>query len=312
MKKYIILILAISLLGLFARTCLVEAGFGVSPPAVICHHLIPGSHFEETIYLVRGNPSEDMEAEITIGAPEVEDWITIENGLYFPLPEGEKLVPMKVIVDVPSDAAYGNYRGYIQARAIGISKGEGQVATVLGGRIDINLTVSEKGFADFEVKVVTVPNIERGDPLTVMVMIENLGNVDIAPAKAHVDIYDIAHQKLIQSGDIEEMSLVRPFETKQSEGEMPVEIIEGEYWADVTVYKNEEPFGPYKIHFRVLPPGTLRAQATQEGEGIGKETIPYILAGIILLVAAIVLVWIEKKSKKIIPQKTEEKENNSE
>jgi len=312
MKKHIILTLIVSFIGMFGLTCIVEAGFGVSPPWVKNNYLTPGSHFEQTVYLSRGNPDQELMAEVTIDAPEIASWLTIEKGLRFPLPEGIKQFPMKVLVDVPADAAYGSYHGYIRVRAI--SQGQpGQVSTILGARIDVDLVVTEKGYADFKIKGAPfIPDVELGTPMVVLVNIENIGNVRIRPSKVHVDIYDISHKILLRSGDITEMEWVEPFETRQVGGELLMDLGLGEYWADVTVYKDGESLGVYKIHFEVVP----YVEKTELSEGEGGEFLskffPFIGAGIILLAVSFILVWLEKKKgifkKKVVRKRRKKKE----
>ena len=132
---------------------------------------------------------------------------------------------------------------------------------------------------------------------------ENLGNVKIRPSKVHLDIYDSSHQKLLRSGDITEMDWVDPFAIRQVEGQMPFDLGLGEYWADVTVYKEGESLGISKVHFRVVP--RTEKPAIPLGEK-GKEFIllywPYIGIGIILLIIVLIFVWIEREKLKIAPK----------
>lgn len=297
MKNYIILILIVSFIGIFGLTYFVEAGFGVSPPWVKNNYLTPGSHFEQIIYLSRGTPDQELIARVSIDAPEIKGWITIEEGLRFPLPVGVKQFPMKVMIDVPSDAAYGSYQGYIRVKAI--SSGQpGQVATILGARIDVDLIVTERGYADFRLKGAPfIPDVEREEPLVVLIVLENIGNTRIGPSKIHLDIYDISHQTLLRSGEITEVELVEPFETKQVGGEIPMDLGLGEYWADVTIYKEGEPLDTDKVHFRVVPYVEKTEPLTKEGKkGILSLLLPYIGIVIILLVVVFVLIWPRRKS----------------
>ena len=149
MKQYLILILAFSFIGIFGWTFFAQAGFGVSPPSITNDHLIPGQSFEKTIYLVRGNPTEELTAEVIIDAPKIRDWITIEKGLNFPLPKGIQQVPMKVIINVPKDADFGNYQGFITVKAISSGQ-KGQVSIVLAGGIDISIAVTDKEASNLE------------------------------------------------------------------------------------------------------------------------------------------------------------------
>ena len=303
MRKYIISILVVFLVGILGWVCFVQAGFGVSPPYVNNNRLTPGSHYEKTIYLVRGTPTEELTAEVTIDAPEIKDWITIEKGLRFPLPKGVQQFPMKVMIDVPSDAAYGSYQGYIRVRVIPSGGSEGQVATLLGARIDISLAVTEKGFSDFRVRGISVPNVEKRSPLVVLINLENTGNIKIRPSKVHLDVYDLNHVKILKSGDITETGWVGPFETRQIEGKLPIDLALGEYWADVTVYKEGESLGANKIYFKVVP--------YVEKPGIEEKLplsfllplLPYIGVGIILLIILLILIWTERKKPKIVFKK---------
>ncbi|MCX6764527.1 MAG: hypothetical protein NTU58_02355 [Candidatus Nealsonbacteria bacterium] len=298
MKKYIIPILIVSLIGIFGGTCQVLAGFGVSPPFINNNHLRPGSNFEETIYLVRGQPTEDLIAEINIDAPEIEKWITIEKGLRFLLPKDVQQFPMKVIINIPDDAAYGNYQGYIRVRVIpsGSSTG-GQVTNLLGGRIDVGLTVSEEGFSDFRLKGLSIPDFEKGDPLVCLMVLINTGNIKTKPTKVHFDIYNTAHTQIIKSGDIFDMDFVEAFQESQIQGTLPINLEIGEYWADVTLYKEEVPLDAYKVYFKVVPEGTLNKEVEKTK---GLSTIDYKLGGITIVMVLVMLAWINKDKIKTV------------
>jgi len=267
----------------------------VTPPYIKNDRLIPGAHIEATIYLVRGNPDQDAIVEITgIDAPGFEGWITIEKGMSFTLPKGIQQFPMKVTVDVPKDAPFGSYNGFIHLRAIPAGGQEGQVATLLGGRIDISLAVSEKGVTDFRIKGVSVPDFEKGSPLIFFMMLENTGNTEARPSKVHIDVYDLDHKKILASGDAFEMNEVAPFETKQIEGQMAIALELGEYWADVTPYKGEDPLDTFRIHFFVLPEGTLKEKKQVSGEQ-GTNELVFALIIIILLTIIVIFVLISEK-----------------
>lgn len=306
MKKHFILVLVISLIGIFFGADSILAGFGISPPFIKNNYLTPGSRIEETIYLVRGQPTEGLTAEVTIDASEIENWITIEKGLIFPLPKDVQQFPMKVIINVPQDAAYGNYQGYIRVRAVPSESHPGQVATLVGARIDIDVTVTEKGYTDFRVKGnPLIPDVEKGNPLTMLIMIENIGNTQVRPSKVHLDIYDISHLNLLVSGDINEMNSVLPFETAQVQGQMPIDLELGEYWADITVYKEEESAGFYRIYFKVIP-RIEKTIETSKGGGILPLISSFfrnrlVWTGIVILIILLLLSR-SIKGKKIIPE----------
>jgi hypothetical protein len=302
--QFLLLFFIVSVV-LFGNSFLAEAGsgFGVTPAYIKNDYLVPGSHLEGTVYLVRGSPDTEMKVEVTIDAPEIENWITIEQGLEFPLPKGMQQFPMKVIIDVPSDAGYGTYKGFIRVRIIPLEKQGGDIAIITGGRIDLDLVVSGEGYSDFKVKGISIPSIGRGMPLVVFVNLQNTGNVKTRPSKIHLDIYDISHKKLLDSFDISQTTWVEAFKEGQIQGSIPIDLEVGEYWANVSVYKDGESLGINKVYFRVLTESELTESS--EHEEIDDKKIglfifdPLLMGGLgLFLVLVIVLVIIVKKTKK--------------
>ncbi len=309
-KKYLPLILVSGLIGILGWACSIQAtGFGVSPPDVSNYHLTPGSHSETTIYLIRGEPGADAQAQVSIEAPEIENWIKINEGMNFTLPKGEQKVPMTVIIDVPSDADFGPYKGNIQV--VAVSKGgteEGQVSMVLGARISIDLVVAPEEFSDFKLLGISLNTFEQGTPLEIFVKLENFGNVKIRPSKVHIDVYDIAYKNILVSGDVTEMSWVGPFETDVSRGEWQSGLGLGEYWAEVTVYREKESIGTSKIHFQVVLKGSLKKEALSAEEGKGFSYFYLgIGIGVVSLIALIILLLLIQQKGKIKPKRVSKK-----
>src|SRR5271156_6226275 len=120
MKKtfsIIAVILALAATGMAGTSPLLHAqadGFGITPPYVTNDQLTQNSHYEQTILLVRGNPTEDLQAKVSINVPGADGWISIDRGTQFVLPAGTQQEPMIVSVNVPSNAKLGNYSGNIQ------------------------------------------------------------------------------------------------------------------------------------------------------------------------------------------------------
>jgi hypothetical protein len=298
-------ILTISL-GLILGITSFVYGFGVSPPFVNSTILTRGSHFESTVYLSRGDPLADSLAEVTIDAPEIAGWITIKQGNNFVMPKGEKLVPMTVMIDVPMNAEYKGYQGYIRVRSLPMGGTQGgQMSTVGGVRIDLGLAVTEKGVAGYSLKTVSVPTFEEGNPFTFLAVLINTGNVKIRPSKVHVDIYDLNRTRILVSGDVsgDTMEYIEPFQTKQIQGSFPLELAIGEYWADFSFYKEdrEELFGKIdKIYFQIVPKGTLNPLVEKKGLS-GSD---YKLGLITILIVLVILTWINRdKIRKALKKK---------
>lgn len=250
MKK-IGLILIISLLILFSANS-VFAGFGVSPPKVLNYHLLPGSHFEQTIYLVQGKPEKDLVAKIEIDAPEIKDWIIIDRGLEFTIPAGVQQFPITVYVDVPNNAAFKHYSGQMWIKTQPKERAEGMVTVAYGGIVTFDLEVSAEAIYGFVARGLDINNVEEGRPIKIGISLQNVGNTKDRPTKIHLDIYDEYRNQVLYSGDATNLAYVGPFETKTITGKFRTKLEIGSYWADVKVYKNENILSQDKRVFQVV------------------------------------------------------------
>jgi len=279
-----------------------QAGFGISPPYVKSDKILPGSHYEQKINLLRSSAEEDLKAEISINAPEISSWISIDKGETFNLPKGELRVPMIVRVDVPSDAAIGRYTGYINARIAPASDTKGGVAIALGARIDIDLNVTKDTFPDFLIRSISIPDLEELKApwnwpvfswlfyrIKIGMNIENTGNVKIAPSKVHLDVWDLNEKVLLQANDDKSIEKIDPFEVKTVVATFPTKLKAGQYWGKIKIYKNEEIVRDDKVAFTIVPPGSLPG-----GTKLGPW--PWLmLFGLIIL--ALFIIWVLIKVK---------------
>jgi len=267
-KLFLITILSFFVFGAWSGVA--HAGFGISPPYVKTQHPIrPGGHYEQRIMLLRSTADEALEAHIQIEAPEVADWITINKGNVFELPQGELQVPMVVEVDVPEEAEIGEYKGNINIKIR--PKQEGQksgVAIALGARVDINLTVSQQTYVDYKIRKVDLLDTERlagiwDWPLfsyffyrnKVDMKIENTGNVEAAPTRVSLDIYDLKEERLLESQEETSLDTVKPFETKTVTADFPTDLGAGQYWGKIKIYNDNEIIHKDKATFTVYAPG---------------------------------------------------------
>lgn len=250
----------------------VRASFGFSPGALRNQHLSPGAHFEQTITFSRYSPEGDLKMEVTIDAPEIEGWLSIDRGLNFIFPDGKQQTSMVVLVDVPRDAGYGEYKGFIRVRAIPTGEaGEGAVSVVVGGDIRIDLAVTREQFSDFRVRTFGLTGL-TGKNVKVFVNLENLGNVPVAPSKVHLEVYD-EHFNLLYSADISDLEKVAAFETGSTVAEFPFQLAKGYYWGEVEIFKNGEVVKSGKVYFEVAEKESLFSKVAKIGEGKGRVTI---------------------------------------
>lgn len=301
--------MVIALILFFGLAQTAQAGFGISPPDVRNDSLGRGSHFEQKITLVRGDPIEDWKAEITINVPGANDWISINKGKEFVLLKGEKQVPIIVSVDVPKDAKFDRYKGTIRVRTSPLtSPVGGTVAIALGGQIDVDLNVTKEVF-DFSVRGVKVFDLEEGHKfwfwyipgkIKFSMKIENIGNVKVAPTRVLIDIYDAQEENLLESVETTKMSSkIKPFETKEIIAELKTKLPSGSYRTKFKIFKGEEiaQGGEGKIHLSILPYGTI-----SKGK-ISLTDLPNwlkITVGLIILIILIIVGYLIFKKKKTI------------
>ncbi len=234
--------------------------------------LIRGSHYEKKVTLVRGDPVEDWKAEITINVPGADDWISVDKGMEFILPKGEKQIPIIVKVDVSKDADFGNYKGNIRVRTMPLKRPAGQIAIALGAQIDVDLTVAKGGVFDFKVIGISVSDLEEGHKflffnipgkIKFSMEIENTGNMKGSPTKVHFDIYDSQEKELLESIETKKIGKVEPFETKEVIAKLSTKLLAGSYVALFEIYKDDEVVNKGKIHLSILPYGTLGKESSK-------------------------------------------------
>jgi len=267
MKYKTLLLLTISL---FLISSFLAAGsvfaFGISPPWVYQDKLVPGSHFEQDIYLTQADPTSPLKIEVRIDESEIKSWFRFEPGEDFTIPAGQQQFPLRVIVDVPQNAGYDTYTSKIRIRAI--SEGGGQVAILVGGVADVRLIISGEEFSDFQISDFKVKDIEEGWPVKVYIKMQNLGNVRTRPSKVHIDIYDQYHKELLQSGDATDMTWIESFQKGESVAQLATKLGIGEYWAEIEIFKKGESTLKDKTYFRVLERGSIKPYITILGISI--------------------------------------------
>ena len=283
----------------------VKAGFGVSPPYVRNESLTRGSHYEQKIVIVRGDPNEDLKAEITTDVPGADDWISIDKGTEFILPKDQQNVVMFISVDVPQDAKYDRYKGKIRIATSSFADPEaGTVAIALGVQIDVDLNVSKLKIFDFKVRSVNVFDLEEGKEvwwwyapgtIKMALQIENIGNIKSAPTKVHLDIYDSSKQVLVESVDDTKLAKVKPFETKKIIAEFPTKLGPGSYWTKFQIFRNEDIVSQGDLHLSILPKGALPAQP---GQGISFVWLVVIVVVVIIVLVGFGYLVLKKRKRR--------------
>ncbi len=249
----------------------VQAGFGVTPPYVTNVSLTRNSVYDQTIYLVRSDPTTDLKATISIDVPGINDWFTIKEGTVFTLPSGVQKIPMTVHVAVPANADFKQYKGNIRIKT-GPSDDkvtEGAVSISLGAQLDVDISVIDKEIKDFKVRKIGISDLNEGHKfgwlyfpgkIRFEMLIENNGNVPVAPSDVVFKIYDKTGNVLLEETHKKgKITDVAPFKTDTVFAELPTKLPAGSYLARFEVYNEKEVKLNGEVNVSILPYGTLQA-----------------------------------------------------
>lgn len=241
--------------AVFLNISSTQAAFGTSPPWVRNDHLLPGTTFEQVINLSRSEADEAIKATAKVnGDKQLLKWITIPDEDELVMKEGQTILPMKVIVEVPKRAEIKNYVGNIFISLAPLktesSLEGGEVGITLGANISVDITVIGEKIFDYNVQSISVDSLQAGSPFSLNLEIQNLGNVSISNANGQIEIYNSSQTEVIKSLDFIPLSeSVAPDENKISKMIFEEVILDpGEYWVFVkaftdgkVVYENRLP-----------------------------------------------------------------------
>lgn len=310
-RKFVLM--AVMVPVLFLSTGLNEAlaGFGITPPYLRNTSLTRNSIYEQQILMVRGDANTAQKAEIVIDAPEVEDWITVVEGDEIKLPRGVQKVPMTLRVEVPDDAEFKDYRGAIRIQTLP-DDGQvsaGTVSISLGAIVDINLSVIDKEIRDFRVRRISVPDLNVGKKVAWLfypgkirfqMMLENTGNVDIAPSKVAFRIFDRTGKVLLEETENKgKIETIEPYGTETVTAEIPTRLPEGSYIARYKIYNDDEVKQEGDLSLNILPEGSVQVA----GFGFAGLSIPHkvsILLPIFAVLIAGIYVWQARRKDRVV------------
>lgn len=293
------------------NTGIAEAGFGITPPYVNNHRLTRGTVFEQKITLVRSDPSEDLNAEITMNVPEIESWISVDRGTQFLLPKGTTQVPIIIRVKVPDDAPYKQFKGAIRIRtaSAATSTGATGVTIALGAQVDVDVQVVDKIF-DFDIRKIRISDLEEGrwkwgmyfpGMIRFFMTVENTGNTDFGPTRVHFDIYDSEMESLLESIDnTNKIEKLAPFSIREVIAELPTHLGPGRYKAKYTIFKNEDIASQNTIDVSISSIGSV---AGYEGYGFwglstfDKLKVAAVIGIPILIIVCLLIVLIVKRKR---------------
>ncbi|USN92155.1 MAG: hypothetical protein H6782_04755 [Candidatus Nomurabacteria bacterium] len=286
-----------------------SAGFGITPPYVKNTSLTRNSVYEQQILLVRSDTSVAQKAEIVVDAPDIEDWIVIAEGSEIKIPQGVQKVPMTVKITVPGDAPFDEYKGSIRIRTLPDDDqvAPGAVSISLGALVDIELSVIDKQIKDFRVRRISAPDLNEGSKFAWLffpgkirfsMMIENTGNVNVAPSRVEFRIYDRSGKALLEETEnIGRIKKIKPYVTETVVAEIPTRLPAGGYIARYTIYNGDEVKQEGDLSLNILPEGTLQ-MAGFGFFGLSLSHKVSVLLPIFSLIIAGIYVWHYRRKMK--------------
>ena len=117
-------------------------------------------------------------------------------------------------------------------------------------------------------------------------LIENTGNVDIAPSKVEFRIFDFAGNVLLEEtknlGSIREIA---PYATEEVVAEIPTRLPAGNYVARYRIYNGETVKQEGESSLSILPYGTLQ----QAGFGFSGLSLPHKISILLPIFALLII-----------------------
>lgn len=287
-----------------------QAGFGITPPYVKNTSLTRNSVYEQQILLVRGETNVAQKAEISIDAPEIQDWIEILEGEEIKMPSGSQKVPMTVRITVPDDAEFKQYTGAIRIRTLPDDDqvAAGAVSISLGALVDIDLVVIDKKIKDFRVRKISAPDLNEGTKLAWLffpgkvefeMLIENTGNVAVSPSKVDFRIFDRAGKVLLEEAkNIGKIDKVAPYVTGSVKAYLPTRLPAGSYVVRYRIYNDDDIKQEGDISINVLPAGTLNT-AGFGFIGLSAADKVSVLLPVFAFLIAILYYWKSRQTRNI-------------
>jgi len=295
---------AIYLVGVSALAWLAMAtpahAFGLSPAVLRADNLVPGSHYEQEVIISNGSSNLDSKVKVKFNVPGAEDWITIDRGNDFKFDANNKSETVVVGVDVPAGADIGKYTGNISFEVVPEAKdsNNGQVSVNFGGQLAVELNVGSKTVTGFEIKEVKVADLEVGGHFWFInypgiiktdLLIENTGNVAVAPDKMILKIFNANETSLVETISTDNIATVKAFATDWSAAEFKTLLPAGSYWATYEIYQGEKIIKTDKIHLSIMDAGKIADYTGANIFDAGWQDLT--LAGVIVLVILAGLIW---------------------
>lgn len=228
---------ALSLLALVLMAGPVGAA-GVTPPYVANGSLLPGSSYVQQIIAVNSVVNYDVWVHPVKSAGIPGDWITFDPPPPFRIPAGQNTAPFRAIVNVPADAAPGNYSGRITLRF----NTDPNLVSGGGVVIDVSLTVVTDPIYSLRVtRFYSLPDTVGRFPIRTCFDVFNEGNTPDNYSRVELAVRTYGGVPVgTFSGDI--LTAVPPFTRQQVCADVPNTLSPGSptpYFANVRIFDGD-------------------------------------------------------------------------
>lgn len=288
------------------------AGFGVSPTNIFNEYLKPGATFTQEFNLSRSDDTSNMNISIVPDLGGMDSWFTFDPGKTFVFKKGETTQKFKVVVKVPSDAKFTDYKGVIRVNAMPGQQAVGGVSITQGVRLDANLVVTEQNLRALSILSIKALDSQEGKPIRLEIVGENTGNVDASPT-LKITVMDML-MNVVEEHEVANFGFVGPNETKTLVAEITSKLPTGEYFINVQVLLDEKVLREERLVFNIVNiPGKETEEENKEEKSTGfsigsifKDVsvyLPYILISIVIVLVAYLLIGLMWKRKDLEPKK---------
>lgn len=295
---YLVFVFAVLGVTLLPASPQAQAAFGVSPPFIHADKLVPGSKYSQTIHLVRDVADADlpMTARLDI-AERVRSWVSIDKGYAFTIPAGVRQFPITITVSAPKNADRVAYEGTLEFTSA--PPKEGQITIALGVQVILNIRVGDDIFRQYSIPIVKPLDIEEGWNPRVLVRFNNEGNIPESLDAAVFELQDkYGGATLAYTQRTRDFPEADPFTTKEFVVEFPIALHLGlgQYWGQVTLFKEDKSVGGNRATFQVLPKGSLSTLTERTLRHFAGNWKYY--AGALLVLATASILWRARRRQK--------------
>src|SRR5690606_3986022 len=128
--------------------------------------------------------------------------------------------------------------------------------------------VIDREIKDFRIRKINISDLNEGNKLGWLffpgkirfgMLLENTGNIDVAPSSVNFKIYDATGNILLE--DIKnkgKIKKVKPYATEEIVAQLPTRLPAGTYIARYQIFNDDEVKQEGEVNLNILPYGTLQ------------------------------------------------------